>query len=116
MSDLQKIRELAEAATKGPWYTGYIDERNNHAVMVSCPPSDSGLKEWPLCEIYGNNFGKSTAFDAEFIAEARTAIPLLLDKLDRCEKALGFISKYTPCREAKEVARDCFKEVFGEKE
>ena len=75
---------LCEKATDGKWYEGRIEERDNEAVMVKCPPSDSGLTEWPLCEIYGNNFGASTMGDVKFIADARTSLPVALLGWKKC--------------------------------
>lgn len=83
MSRLEEIKAREKAATPKPWSVGKIEERNNYAVITKCPRSDSNLEEWPLLEIYGDNFGNNTQYDdAQFIANARSDVPWLVERLE----------------------------------
>jgi hypothetical protein len=78
---LQKWRELASAATPGPWY----DE------LAAEPPSPGIETETGSCVAFaqireGEEFDHA---DARFIAAAREAVPQLLDEVERLREALA---------------------------
>ena len=82
MTDLQtwldKGKALADQATQGPWEA--FEDSDQH--LAGCPPTIenlvyAGAVETPIID-WGNG---STKEDAEFIADARTRLPLALDAL-----------------------------------
>ena len=83
MTDLKKLRKLAEMATPGPW-TGY----NRGVFSMASPISNQG---------YGGNVcAVDMQKDFEFIKAANPqAIIELLDRLERYEKALEKIATGT---------------------
>ena len=72
-TDRDQLRALANAATPGPWEADYSGE-NNYSIK-------SPGTEW------GDGYAwVSDPSNAEFIAAARTAIPVLLDQLEQAER------------------------------
>lgn len=72
-TDRDQLRALASAATPGPWEADYSGE-NNYSIK-------SPGTEW------GDGYAwVSDPSNAEFIAAARTAIPVLLDQLEQAER------------------------------
>lgn len=69
--NLDRLEELAEAATEGPWeaYRPHAAYR----VYELCSTTPQGLNE-TLAEVSGHN----ASADAEFIAAARSSVPMLL--------------------------------------
>lgn len=80
---IAELRALADAATPGPWdgtdysVSGQTDGRSQFVAAVSC-------------EVYDSN--PRYAQDSAFIASARTAVPELLDEVERLRDALEEIS------------------------
>ncbi|WNF07426.1 ead/Ea22-like family protein [Brevibacillus borstelensis] len=72
--ELAAIRERAEKATPGPWKL--INYDNGFAVYAS---EVEMISDW----YYENGF---TEENAEFIANARTDIPRLLDEIERLQE------------------------------
>lgn len=73
---LSAIRERCDAATEGPWYvsgSGWLCSRPNRVVLLDGAVSDMYASRTP---------------DAEFIAHARTDVPVLLDLVDRLQDLL----------------------------
>lgn len=83
--ELKQLRELCDAATDGPWWV-----------------SDDGLNDvWngeeefaenliaPGCVRHGEAPSERIRADQDFIAAARTALPQLLDEIDRLKKEAG---------------------------
>lgn len=67
MTTLDRLRELEQAATPGPW----------NASMDTHPAHVARLGQW---EVYGRRYVSGVvARDAALIAEARNALPALLD-------------------------------------
>jgi hypothetical protein len=66
-----KLRELADAATEGPWT---VDEAQ---ASIDCP-------EGPVVDLV------LTSADVAFIAAAREAVPRLLDRIAALRKAMEF--------------------------
>jgi hypothetical protein len=90
--DLATWRRLADAATKGPWYTvdsiwlppgvGTYVVAGHHDPHVGTPILDHvGIEEWDA-DTDGPNYDQSWA-DLEFAAAARTAVPALLAEVER---------------------------------
>ena len=82
--DRDRLRELAENATPGPW------EASNTTVAAITGPGGcggcSGLlspAHEPSC--YWSEIAGACEADAEFIAASRQAVPALLDMLDQAE-------------------------------
>lgn len=90
MKRLNEIRKRLEAATPG-YEIGRIEERDNWCINVPCPPSDSGLKKWPVCEFYGGVTDPKE--DAKFIANAPTDIRDLLAALEVAIEGIEKITK-----------------------
>ncbi len=92
---LSRLRAVCDAATEGPWAWVQPGQKENGFVVGAAYPPHSGLLEEPIdeddeleypeivddvCEQWGAtvNYG-----DAEFIALSRTALPALVDALER---------------------------------
>lgn len=77
--DRDRLRELAENATPGPW------EVDRMGDLVSVPGREKDRHGGHI--FIGTATGDATASDedTEFIAAARNAVPALLDMLDQAE-------------------------------
>jgi len=94
-ADRARWRELAEAATPGPWWpdhrcvgVGSDDPSQGEAAGLGWEVlRDRGTREraWPEPSLRGT-FARG--WDAHFVAEARTALPALLDENDRLRAKL----------------------------
>lgn len=72
----EQLRALADKATPGPWEAEFSGEQGNCVL----PPDYRSTREAvAVTRLY------YAQADAEFIAAARTAIPVLLDALDTAE-------------------------------
>lgn len=85
--DLTAVRARADAATPGPWHVEYLGKArypqrvsNDTAVMVA------------------ETFVGGPADDAEFIAAARTDVPLLLAEVERLGKLIAAAQGMTASR------------------
>lgn len=84
MTDREKLRKLAEAATPGPWVSGDPSFGNGNAQMI-VSISDRAMGR----DIQGPNL-RPALFDVEFIAAANpTAVLDLIDQLDAAESKLA---------------------------
>ena len=83
----QIVRKLCEAATPGPWRPDARVMLNQHYSAGCGPWSISKHPEPPheralsMCEP-----SEQSIIDAQFIAAARTALPELLDQIDKLEE------------------------------
>lgn len=80
--ELKELRALCEAATKGEWFADDHDSDGNAHVWGS---DGDGI-----CKT--NNPTDADA-NAAFIAAARTAVPALLDEVERLRAALATIER-----------------------
>ena len=87
MVDEQKLRQLAEAATPGPWVTGNTDP------LLFGSPRNPGTE--PIGFVYGPSFaerselGRKALSTSEYIATANPAAILsLLDRVKALEEGL----------------------------
>ena len=125
MTDIQtwldKGKALADQATQGPWEA--FEDSDQH--LAGCPPTIenlvyAGAVETPIID-WGNG---STKEDAEFIADARTRLPLALDALqavldmhrpiwvdgiEYCKHCVDFGGEY-PCPTVRAI-HDAIKET-----
>lgn len=76
--DRALLRALAEQATPGPWEIG---DDGSGGVWVTGPDRNANV----ICDIYEQYVDGGADENAAFIAEARTALPALLDALDARE-------------------------------
>ena len=104
-----QLRALANAATEGPWRIEYDNEDDYEQGIAYGPfPSSlhgpESLTKWddPRWQAeYGHQVSEVSdmrAEDAEFIAAARTAVPQLLDQLDRAEHRIARLEAQTSIR------------------
>jgi hypothetical protein len=81
-SELEKILERCNKATKGPWRS-FIEGRDHTSgtnfIMTGTPPNDRGDD----IELIGG-----TNYDQDFIANARQDIPKLIEEVKRLRKIL----------------------------
>lgn len=78
MTDLNKLRELAEVATQGPWYCDECDPADGHAL--------AWIGKWFIETAHRMPYADQQA-DASFIAAANpAAIIALLDRLEAAER------------------------------
>ena len=77
----EQLRALADAATPGPW------EVHGSLIGIGRAKPD-----------FGQTWGLRWRQDIEFICAARTAIPQLLDQLDRAEHRIARLEAQTDIR------------------
>lgn len=98
---LKKIRELCEAATKGPWQRSYFVDfpqyanrskewKKNADVVERHMIRGPGIVGQPSCNVVMQIECREDQ-DRDFVAESRTALPALLDYVDRLEKIVGVV-------------------------
>jgi hypothetical protein len=80
---LQRWRELADKATHGPWR--WDDHRDGIVQVVQDPYPSTGTVVGAGTVGYENASLCISEDDAAFIVEARTAVPKLLDEIERVE-------------------------------
>jgi hypothetical protein len=78
--ELEKWKQLAEAATAGPW-----------ELYGPCGDEDN---EWIALFPNGEDSSLLNEADAEFIAAARDAVPRLVDEVERLEEIRGIVEHY----------------------
>lgn len=87
-SQLASWRAVCEAATPGPWRNGI-----GGVVQLSDAGKGYPLDYYPGCADVVTTDGAdsvvATENDLEFIAAARTAMPALLDEVERLRKLVG---------------------------
>jgi hypothetical protein len=79
----QAIRERCERATKAPWYAGDSDVSTDPNACAGYPADEKVVANLFDDEYIANPNYRN---DAEFIAQARTDIPRLLDALDERDR------------------------------
>jgi hypothetical protein len=79
---LERWRELAAKATAGPWH---LDPADSHRCLdhIQGPANKTVMMAAPCG--YENSYFVVSEEDAAFIVEARSAVPELLDEIDRLE-------------------------------
>jgi hypothetical protein len=94
-AELARLRALCEAATPGPWSKG--DGKNNARWVVMghyVPICSTELSHAPI--------GQGQESNVEFIAASRTALPQLLDEVERLrgllEETLPFLTHAHWCQ------------------
>lgn len=104
---LRELRELADAATPGPWDVSwtYGDAKTERYCVLGPKPFDN--------PIAATSRLKQGASDAEFIAAARTAVPALLDALEDARELMrAFADGPTDGYGMLQLARDRRARVF----
>lgn len=82
--DLAAIRARADAATRGPWYTGIGDRHWSDGVeYVPVAVDDAREVDVALIRVCDDGSYSPAVETAEFIAHARTDVPALCDEVDR---------------------------------
>lgn len=76
-----QLRALADAATEGPWAV--------HGSLIGIGRAKPD---------FGQTWGLRWRQDIEFICAARTAVPQLLDQLDRAEHRIARLEAQTSIR------------------
>ena len=99
---IERVRRLAENATKGPWIASGVVTHNNDigrlAVVLAQFPSPIG--EAALCLIPMGRSDREylgAVADKNFIAAMRTDAPALADVAEQALKALIFIGSKRGC-------------------
>lgn len=82
---LAELRALADDATAGPWWGGGNNRRRDAIGLVG-RTSDRGTGN-AIAVL--NGIGMDRVADAAFIAASRTAVPELLDEIERLRAELG---------------------------
>jgi hypothetical protein len=102
--ELNRIRQLAGAATPGPWYVRMLDDDYAAGfVAVSTSPDTGRDERWPRFD-HGSIVAATLVQNPEryvdiadgrwdenaaFIAAAREAVPRLLDEVERLRRAIS---------------------------
>ena len=76
--DIARWRELDAKASKGPWIIGTYDSAGYRDVIW---PEDKGV----ICSAWSDH--------AALIAEYRTAVPRLLDRIEALEENVSVLSR-----------------------
>ncbi len=86
MLNLPAIKKLCEAASEAPWHRncGTINTRDG----------------WLVASLSIRGPGSNRKADAEFIAQARTLVPQLLDKLEEAQGKLDAVEDYEHWRDS----------------
>ncbi len=79
---LARLRELDEKATKGPWIISPVRQTVASFKALVIGPESKG---WFAAVPYDERLHKESYFDATLIAEWRTAVPRLLDRVEALE-------------------------------
>ena len=87
-----RLRELADAATHGPWT---YDDGDG---MVYAPFDSGGIEDYD--EVARTCSG--TTCDPAFIAAARTAVPALLDEVERLAEECAYLESDTALLKARQ--------------
>lgn len=97
MSDTS-LRSLANGASPGPWVAHHKDGSTSaHVGEVRIAQQADGEYEHRLATVYCGGFTGHGYHNAQFIAAARTAIPELLDRLEKIEKDLAEACELARC-------------------
>ena len=84
--DRDRLRELAENATPGPWEAqDYDDHPGDEGSCILTHEPERGTRAIAYAIAYPWTTPESCEADAELIAKFRTAVPALLDMLDQAE-------------------------------
>jgi len=75
---IAELRKLCEEATKGPWF---VESLSNN--IIYCQKGNYIAQTWPRLKKDGSTDYLSVIYDTKFIAAARTALPELLDEVER---------------------------------
>jgi len=110
---IDEIRELEKKATKGPWISTYIGGPLNPVrIEVDHVGREGSAHIIVERDQKGIDVGFFGTKDAEFIAASRTAVPMLLEKLEKCRQYMltrkCLCPYYGPC-----VKCELLEEVFG---
>jgi hypothetical protein len=99
--ELKRLRELCDAATKGEWVTAWSDSKDRKMCFEGvCVPNDDAPFDWSTLgftatrvmriEVEKGSLEQLQAqANARFIAESRTALPALLDEVERLEREVA---------------------------
>jgi len=85
--DIKKLRELCEKATPGPWEWQYSEKWgtsvfNDTLGVITAYTNERGNPDITIAEE-----------DLEFIAAARTALPEILDEVERLRKEVRLLNE-----------------------
>ena len=96
--ELKRLRELCDAATKGEWVTAWSDSKDRKMCFEDvCVPNDDAPFDWSTLGFTatrvmrievekGSREQLQAQANARFIADARTALPALLDEVEKLRR------------------------------
>ena len=87
--ELERLEELCQKATPGPWIIGTPDNQNDVDHHLGIHVEDDGWVIADMCSTVNNNDGVNQDANAAFIAAARTALPALLHEVRQSWQALN---------------------------
>ena len=98
MPDIKKLREICEKASPGPWKA--VASRTAVGVCYRIfpeswgkVPDHGGICAYDDCTSLNPHPKGEQAANAQFIAAARTALPELLDEVERLREAVKHADK-----------------------
>jgi len=107
--DIARLRELLTRITEGPWSREYLPRPYTGARVVG-PEEADGVEE--SCKVVVAEH--SSAFDAEFIALSRVAVPYFLAHLELVERENNqFRQDYAALLERLERAETLLKDIWA---
>ena len=120
--ELTAIRQRAEKATPGEWYTVGLPWNHEPFTWVIAGSEDPHQGK-PVCDcIYIDSWEgdaeapdySQSCIDMDFIAHARTDIPKLLDYIELLEKAITNLNKfaYKVDEDALQISPDEYKQAW----
>lgn len=87
--DRDRLRELAENATPGPWEADLDRHGETRGIWPTGPGEEQIIGSYVAADGYDSQgWTGGTDENLEFIAAARTAVPQLLDQIDQQEAEL----------------------------
>ena len=91
--DRDRLRELAENATPGPWEADLDRHGETRGIWPTGPGEEQIIGSYVAADGYDSQgWTGGTDEDLAFIAAARTAVPALLDALDQAEAEVKRLS------------------------
>lgn len=91
--ELLRLKQLCESATPGPWKTGEYGDRDGVSQTVQEVGDSTGRKkDYPAAYLMiagGWGYCNHANPNAEFIAAARTALPLLIEEAAKVPQLLA---------------------------
>jgi len=106
---IDKLRKLCDGATEGPWRYEYLEPYCSEIVSPE-RRRIPGISVW-LDDAPVPDYNAEVDRNAKFIAQSRTAMPVLLDCLEIAFQAMQRSMKYPALNESHYLTKTSLKEI-----